>query len=97
VLGYPVCLPVLCLGQVWGADYKKPMRLDISTVVLNDVQAEFGTAQVQKRARGKMQHSCFSKVVYVQRSRFREQVSLVTMSRPPPRELLFHLLVYHWI
>jgi hypothetical protein len=33
---------------------------DISTVVLNDLQAEFGMAPAAEGVKGKMQHSCFS-------------------------------------
>jgi hypothetical protein len=35
-------------------------KLDISTVVLNELQAEFGTAPAAEGDEGKMQHSCFS-------------------------------------
>jgi hypothetical protein len=35
-------------------------ELVINTVVLNDLQAEFGTAPGTEESEGKMQHSCFS-------------------------------------
>jgi hypothetical protein len=52
----------------------------MSTVVLNNLQAEFGMAPAAEGGEGKMQHSCFPKLFM-----FREvgmQVSLVTMSHP---------------
>jgi hypothetical protein len=35
-------------------------KLNISTVMLNNLQAEFGTTTAAEGAKGKMQHSCFS-------------------------------------
>jgi hypothetical protein len=35
-------------------------ELDISTVVLNNLQAEFGMAPATEESKGKMQHSYFS-------------------------------------
>jgi hypothetical protein len=35
-------------------------ELDISTVVLNDLQAEFGMAPAAEVGKDKMQHGCFS-------------------------------------
>jgi hypothetical protein len=59
------------------------MRSDISTVVLNDLQAEFGTAPASEENEAKCSTAAFPKLFM-----FREvgsQVSLVTMSCPSLR------------
>jgi hypothetical protein len=70
--------------EVWGADYEKPMRTCHSTVVLNDLQAEFGRAPATEDSeKAKCSTAAFPKLF-----KFREvgmQVSLVTMSHPSLR------------
>jgi hypothetical protein len=76
------------LHLLWGVDYEKPMR-----TWHKHSCAQWSTGwvwhQPQKRARGKMQHSCFSQVVYVQRSRnagfscYMSYSSLRTVAPPP--------------
>jgi hypothetical protein len=51
--------------------------------VLIDLQAEFGTAPAAEGGEGKNAAQLLFLIVYIQRSK--EQVSLVTMSRPSPR------------
>jgi hypothetical protein len=48
---------LLCCGE-W--IMRSLWELYISTVVPNDLQAEFGKAPAAEESEGKMQHSCFS-------------------------------------
>jgi hypothetical protein len=67
---------------LWGADYEKPMRTDISTVVLNYLHTEFGMAPAAEGGKAKCSTAAFPKLFTF--SEVRSQVSLVTVSHPSP-------------
>jgi hypothetical protein len=65
-------------------DYEKPVRTYISTVVRNDLQAEFGTAPAAEET----ERQDATQLLFLSCFKLREvgkQVSLVTMSLPSPR------------
>jgi hypothetical protein len=62
--------------------------------VLSDLQAEFGMAPAAEESEKQNAAQLLFLSCLLQRSR--EQV-LLLQCHDPPRELLLHLLVYHWI
>jgi hypothetical protein len=70
-------------------------ELDISTVVLNDLQAEFVTAPATEESEKAKCSTAASPKLFM----FSEVESrfLLLRCHAPPQELLLYLLVYHWI
>jgi hypothetical protein len=70
---------------MWGVDYEKPMRSDISTVVLSDLQAESGMAPAtEENEKEKCSKAAFLSCLCSEK-KVGWQFSLVIMSWPSLR------------